>query len=264
MNSILFWPQLFSIKSAIIFLAHMSIARALIHYRSVKSKAMDIPLYNVFCDNALERLIHTRPRTIGDLTKIKGFDQQRCNAYGQDLLRLFDNFSIYEDAPRPRSTVVLHANRRLKRTGVGNFLTKAIAPRDEDRIYVLELDKGRVYVGRSKNVARRVQQHKDGVGPSFTAMYPPTGVLLPRLGRVSGSAEAAERDETLRYMHLRGIDKVRGWKYTNVLLTEAEVREIKDNIREMLNLCRRCGHPGHFAAQCKNNFDTDGNQLPSR
>lgn len=122
---------------------------------------------------------------------------------------------------------------------------------DDDDIYILELAEGRVYVGRTSDLARRVGQHMAGHGSSFTQAFAPTGRLLPRLGRVIGSAEAAERDETLRYMFARGVALVRGWKYTRVELSGEEEREAEANIRELFNLCRRCGFPGHFVSQCK-------------
>jgi hypothetical protein len=97
-----------------------------------------------------------------------------------------------------------------------------------------------------------------GQGSAFTKAFPPTGVLLPRLGRVTGSAEAAERDETLRYMFLRGIQLVRGWRYVRVDMPQEELDDAEGNIRELFDLCRRCGHPGHFITGCKANFDRLG------
>lgn len=129
---------------------------------------------------------------------------------------------------------------------------------NEDGIYVLELSQGRVYVGRTSDWRRRLTQHMTGHGSAFTQAFPPTGTLLPRLGCVTGSAEAAERDETLRYMFLRGIQVVRGWKYTRVFMAEDEVQDAEENIRELYDLCRRCGHPGHFVSQCKAHFDRLG------
>jgi predicted GIY-YIG superfamily endonuclease len=128
----------------------------------------------------------------------------------------------------------------------------------KEGIYILELAQGRVYVGHSSDMRRRLQQHMSGQGAAFTKAFPPTGVLLPRLGKVTGSAEAAGRDETLRYMFLRGIPLVRGWKYTRVYMADDEQRDAEENIRELFDLCRRCGHPGHFVTQCKANFDRNG------
>ena len=128
-------------------------------------------------------------------------------------------------------------------------------------IYILELEQGRVYVGSSRDVKRRVEQHMAGNGAAYTRAYKPTGVLLPRLGNVGGDGDAAERDETLRYMMLRGIAYVRGWKFVQVVMQPHDIREAECNIRELFDLCRRCGYRGHFMTQCKANFDRCGEDL---
>jgi predicted GIY-YIG superfamily endonuclease len=128
-------------------------------------------------------------------------------------------------------------------------------------VYVLELEDGRVYVGSSKDVPRRLAQHKSGSGSAYTKVYKPTGVLLPRLGNVEGDGDAAERDETLRYMMQRGIPFVRGWKFTRVDMPLEEFDEAESNIRELFDLCRKCGYKGHFCTHCRATFDRYGSEI---
>jgi predicted GIY-YIG superfamily endonuclease len=128
-------------------------------------------------------------------------------------------------------------------------------------VYVLELEDGRVYVGSSKDVPRRLAQHKSGSGSAYTKVYKPTGVLLPRLGNVEGDGDAAERDETLRYMMQRGIPFVRGWKFTRVDMPLEEFDEAEANIRELFDLCRKCGYKGHFCTHCRATFDRYGSEI---
>jgi len=120
----------------------------------------------------------------------------------------------------------------------------------DSQVYILELEGGRVYVGKSSQPSRRYGQHAGGGGSVFTRMYPPTGRRLPRLGNVRGGTDAAERDETLRYMRARGIDLVRGWRYTSPTLSAEQSADAEANMRELFDLCRRCGRGGHFAASC--------------
>jgi predicted GIY-YIG superfamily endonuclease len=134
-----------------------------------------------------------------------------------------------------------------------------ILSQGKTQVYILELQHGRVYVGSSKDVRRRIQQHSNGSGSAYTRAYKPTGVLLPRLGNIDGEGDAAERDETLRYMMLRGIPYVRGWKFTQVDMSLDDFDEAEANIRELFNLCRRCGYKGHFITQCKCTYDRWGN-----
>jgi len=125
-------------------------------------------------------------------------------------------------------------------------------------VYILELEQGRIYVGSSKDVKKRVAQHMSGTGSAYARAYKPTGVLLPRLGNVGGNGDAAERDETLRYMMLKGITNVRGWKFSQVAMSQTELAEAEANIRELFDLCRRCGCQGHFMMQCRASVDRLG------
>lgn len=121
-------------------------------------------------------------------------------------------------------------------------------------VYVLQLQDGFVYVGKSSNIAERVKKHVEGGAASFTREHKPSGKFLKRLGNLSGSGDGPERDETLRWMHKLGPEKVRGWKYVRKgPLLKCELKDIESNIRELFDLCRTCGKNGHFATQCPSN-----------
>lgn len=99
-------------------------------------------------------------------------------------------------------------------------------------------------------------------GAAFTKVHRPTGKLLPRLGNLTGDGDGPERDETLRQMYKRGVQRVRGWKYVRAgMLRAPELSEVESNIRELFDLCRRCGRPGHFAAGCRNAKDRSGRSI---
>jgi hypothetical protein len=130
-------------------------------------------------------------------------------------------------------------------------LEKRVSKAKYASIYVLELEGGFIYVGKSNNVEHRINQHMNKRGAVFTRMHPPTGKILCREGSLEGDGDGPERDETLRQMHKHGPRKVRGWKYCNRTVSSTELKDIESNIREMLDLCRICGGGAHFAAQCK-------------
>lgn len=267
--------------SSFVLVYCMSLLSHLREYRQLRSTADRIPLYSVFGDTVLQSIVKTQPSTPVDLQTIRGFSKEKYDLYGTDILRMVQTSAVipalgksvvvvrHRATSRPLRTAPLATCKKKPPFAGKAFDLRASMNLDWKRtlgsihsgkegIYILELSQGRVYVGQSSDIRRRVQQHMSGQGSAFTKAFPPTGVLLPRLGCVSGSQEAAERDETLRYMFLRGIQLVRGWKYTRVYMPDEDIQDAEENIRELFDLCRRCGHPGHFVTQCKATFDRLG------
>jgi predicted GIY-YIG superfamily endonuclease len=159
------------------------------------------------------------------------------------------------------TTVTTHSIPRVVMKHQQPNVSRSSNTGDNFEVYILELQGGKVYVGKSSNTDKRIAQHTLGTGSAFTRTYHPTGVMLPRLGKVSGDGEAAERDETLRYMYLRGIDNVRGWRYTQVYMPKEDRKDAERNIREVMDLCRRCGSPRHFVSHCKEHHDRHGHKI---
>lgn len=271
-------------------------------YRLTRSAVESVPIYCVLGDAVMGGIAQSRPTTMKSLMAVRGITPEQCGQYGGDILTLVLGSPPDPPPPPPARVVMRHGGthsqqaRYRRRMGSGKRellntiplntamstrMPRTLASRGtwgqanpallnvpmrgpavEDTIYVLELGKGRVYVGRTSDCRKRFTQHMSGKGSAFTQAFLPTGNYLPRLGRVTGSAEAAERDETLRYMHLRGINLVRGWKYTRVVMRGEELREAEENIRELFDLCRRCGCPGHFVTQCRAVSDRLGHPIP--
>jgi hypothetical protein len=155
-------------------------------------------------------------------------------------------------------------------------MSKNRCSRYASRVYVLQLQGGHVYVGKtSRPFHTRLNEHMrrgaEGAGEwasrglfgakgsSFTRLHAPTGRFLARLGNLEGEGDGPERDETLRQMFKRGCHKVRGWKYVRPgPLTRDELHDIECNIRELFDLCRRCGKQGHFTSSCREKCSRDG------
>jgi hypothetical protein len=118
---------------------------------------------------------------------------------------------------------------------------------DGDGVYVLELEQGRYYVGKSHCVEERLRQHAEGAGAACAKGYlrrvPP---LTPR----ADDFEAWERAETLARMRRHGIGRVRGWMYTAPELGDAMREHAYQQVCERFDLCRRCGREGHFVSDC--------------
>lgn len=113
-------------------------------------------------------------------------------------------------------------------------------------IYTLELKGGLYYVGSTKNPQRRIAEHFEGKGSSFTKRYRPEHVhSLER--DVSVFLEDAR---TLELMYEFGINNVRGGSYPNDVLTSGQVDEITSKISWATGRCSLCSSTEHMMRDC--------------
>lgn len=117
-------------------------------------------------------------------------------------------------------------------------------------VYVARTTSGMYYVGKSLNVEERIREHAQGMGAACLAGRPLLAIIDPMTTGCDDDLESWERNETLYRMRAHGIDNVRGWMFTNRVLTDANRRDAFNQICEKFDLCRRCGRDTHFADRC--------------
>lgn len=124
-------------------------------------------------------------------------------------------------------------------------------------VYVLRLEGGRYYVGKSDNVMNRYQQHLNGSGSAWTRKYKPVALV-----KTFENVSSFEEDKvTKEYMSKYGIDKVRGGSYVEVELSEFHIDALKMELWSAKDLCTQCGRPGHFVKDCYAKTDASGNKI---
>ena len=121
-------------------------------------------------------------------------------------------------------------------------------PRPTQGVYVLKMDGGKYYVGKSRNIEERLRQHAAGEG---AACAKGKCTQVPPMTERMADMEAWERAETLARMFGHGIDKVRGWMYTTPQLSPEMREHAFLQICERFDLCRRCGRKSHFITECR-------------
>lgn len=113
-------------------------------------------------------------------------------------------------------------------------------------IYVLECAGGVFYVGKTeKDVAVRFEEHLAGAGSAWTNLN-----TVRRIIETVPDGPFLEDAKTLEYMRMHGVDNVRGGKYSQTVLSQAERDEIERSMRHENNQCMQCGATSHFVAQC--------------
>jgi hypothetical protein len=117
------------------------------------------------------------------------------------------------------------------------------------KVYLIECESGKYYVGRTNCVDKRILQHFTGNGSKWTQLYKPIKVVKI----LDGSDIFEEEKQTYLAMDKYGIDNVRGGCYSAIKLSEYDKKKITEFIRSMKNECYICGSKSHFANDCPDN-----------
>lgn len=127
----------------------------------------------------------------------------------------------------------------------------------QTNIYVLRLQGGKFYIGKSDNVAHRYQQHLNGSGSAWTRKYKPIS-----LEKTVENVSSFDEDKiTKQYMAKYGIENVRGGSYVEINLSDFHMEALKMEIWAAKDLCTNCGRKGHFTKDCYATKDVSGNKI---
>ena len=109
-------------------------------------------------------------------------------------------------------------------------------------IYILQLEKGKFYVGKTINPSFRIDSHFNSNGSAWTKLYKP----IKMIELIPNCDDYDEDKYTRMFMDKYGIDNVRGGSFVSVELEQST----KIHLTQMKN-GTNCGKSGHFAKDCK-------------
>jgi len=124
-------------------------------------------------------------------------------------------------------------------------------------IYILKLENGKYYVGKTTNPSFRIERHFNSTGSAWTSKYKPVSVetIIPDCD------DYDEDKHTKKYMAKYGIENVRGGSYVQIELSEFHTEALKMEIWGANDLCTQCGRSGHFVKDCYAKTDISGNAI---
>jgi predicted GIY-YIG superfamily endonuclease len=126
-------------------------------------------------------------------------------------------------------------------------------------VYVLELEGGHYYVGKTMDLKSRLAQHMNGIGSAWTTLHRPVGTTFLETRPMTSDFD--EDIVTKEYMRRYGIDKVRGAGYTFMEIPADMVRTLQHELRGSEDRCYRCLRVGHFARGCSETTRATGEPI---
>lgn len=127
-------------------------------------------------------------------------------------------------------------------------------------IYILKLEAGCYYVGKSDDVKKRVDSHFKGKGCEWTKRYKPIKLIKT----IKNTSHFDEDKNVKILMSKHGIDKVRGGSYSQIKLSEEEISLLKRELNSASNKCLRCGRDSHFIKDCYATTDANGDPIKDK
>lgn len=119
----------------------------------------------------------------------------------------------------------------------------------EKTLYILQLRDDCWYVGTTKNIDRRLEQHQKQTKEcaAWIKVHPVVDVF-----KIRSCKDVLDEDNTTKKLMLKhGVDKVRGGSYVQVKLPQEQLESLDREFRTALDKCLLCGQTKHPYKTCQ-------------
>jgi hypothetical protein len=113
-------------------------------------------------------------------------------------------------------------------------------------VYILGLEQGKYYVGKTDCIEERILNHFEGDGAAWTQLY-----KIEDLLHIHENCDPYDEDKyTIQMMEKYGINNVRGGSFCQIQLNESDKKTILKMFNSINNKCYLCGCQDHFISEC--------------
>ena len=127
-------------------------------------------------------------------------------------------------------------------------------------IYILELEQEKYYVGKSRDADKRIDNHFENNGSTWTKKYKPIRII-----EIIPNSDCYDEDKyTKIYMGKYGINNVRGAAYVKTHLSSSTIKHLELELRSAKDECFICGNFGHFTSSCSTKYKKRSIFIPSK
>ena len=116
-------------------------------------------------------------------------------------------------------------------------------------IYILQLEQGKYYIGKTNNPQFRIESHFNFNGSAWTTKYKPIKII-----KLIPNCDDYDEDKYTRiYMDKYGIQNVRGGSFVQIELDTSTITHLQQMSNGTNDKCFICSKEGHFAKDCEEN-----------
>lgn len=113
-------------------------------------------------------------------------------------------------------------------------------------VYILKCENSKYYVGKTNNVEKRLEDHKNG------DVYWTKINKIIKVEEVVSNVDDFDEDKYVKiYMKKYGIENVRGGSYSQCKIPKNKLSVLKMELNTSDDKCYKCGRKGHYINQCK-------------